>query len=222
MKAASPSTISETSSTSSEKPLWDWSGAREKGPFASLRCSRSILWLIAAGSPLPRRQRREREKAFRKAQLDERTKRKRSGAGLHATAHPRPNTGNTFQCTHTHLLSRVSCYETIWFHLEALRIVERACRISEVVPWRLGPAPRAQTKESHRSLTGDRRRSQSVRPRLGVREVKRHLWTRPALNMALILRPRHRRPRMDRRAAPLVKWAMHSARPNFTSAAHRE
>ena len=97
-----------------------------------------------------------------------------------------------------------------------------ACRISEVVPWRLGPAPRAQTKESHRSLTGDRRRSQSVRPRLGVREVKRHLWTRPALNMALILRPRHRRPRMDRRAAPLVKWAMHSARPNFTSAAHRE
>ena len=51
---------------------------------------------------------------------------------------------------------------------------------------------------------------------------KRHLWTRPALNMALNLRPRHRRPRIDRRAAPLVKWAMHSARPNFTSAAHRE
>jgi hypothetical protein len=25
-----------------------------------------------------------------------------------------------------------------------------ACQISEVVPWRLGPAPRAQTKESHR------------------------------------------------------------------------
>jgi hypothetical protein len=49
-----------------------------------------------------------------------------------------------------------------------------------------------------------------------------HLWTRPALNMALNLRPRHRRPRIDRRAAPLVKWAMHSARPNFTSAAHRE
>ena len=48
------------------------------------------------------------------------------------------------------------------------------------------------------------------------------LWTRPALNMALNLRPRHRRPRIDRRAAPLVKWAMHSARPNFTSAAHRE
>jgi hypothetical protein len=140
--------------------------------------------------------------------------------------------------------SRLSCvnvhtHEIIWF----LEAPDRRARVgsqrSSPGAWDLHPG------HKRRSLTGDRRRSPSVQPRLGVREVprgaqeasvdspgaqhgahfevpKRHLWTRPALNMALNLRPRHRRPRIDRRAAPLVKWAMHSARPNFTSAAHRE
>jgi len=112
-------------------------------------------------------------------------------------------------------------HETIWF-LEALRIVER---VSNLRGRPLAPGTCTQgTNEGVSQETGGgvHQFSRGLESERCPEVPKRHLWTRPALNMALNLRPRHRRPRIDRRAAPLVKWAMHSARPNFTSAAHRE